>query len=141
METNGLQNSPEMPWSSSPAMGLLVCCSTSGAEAESGGFVQPGKGKAAKGALAAAGSCLMRVWREAGARLSWEVPRDRMRDNSTKGKFLLDIRKSISSQGQLDSVAGPREGGAVSTFGNLQGQALSNLLKVGPTEQDWTETP
>lgn len=57
VETDRLQHFPEMPWSSAPAVGLLGCCSTSGAEAESGGFVQPGKGKAAKGTLTAAGSC------------------------------------------------------------------------------------
>lgn len=51
------------------------------AEAESGGLMQPGGGKAVKGALTAAASCgfvvKLQLW------LSWEVPVDRMRSNGT----------------------------------------------------------
>lgn len=93
------------------------------AEAENGGFVQPGKGKGSEG-----GSHHCRqlcIWRETGAELSWEVPRGRVRVNSTQGRFQLDIRKNISPQGQLDSGAGPREGRQslhLETFSPQQGQ-------------------
>lgn len=44
----------------------------------------------------------------------------RQRHKMNQGKFQLDIRKNISPQGQLNSGARPREGGAISKFGKPQ---------------------